>query len=199
MTSAVLISMSKTSEIVKESKLSKFNRYRDGEFIYQTDTGFPFSIPMRDVDGATLLAEDKTLFFMRWIRAQVETNEKPGVVPETTREQIASTVHPPEHSRPSSSLTDDPADPRLHQQKENGQNEVYLILSDEERAKGFIRPLRRSYIHSTCGTKTYMGLKLCETYARNPKFYGATFCCGCNTHLPVGEFNWAEDGEVVGS
>ncbi len=43
-----------------------------------------------------------------------------------------------------------------------------------------------------------MGLALSETYARNPKFYSSTFCVGCNTHLPVGEFVW-EDGEVVGT
>lgn len=50
-----------------------------------------------------------------------------------------------------------------------------------------------------CGTVTTMGRALSETYCRDPKFYGATFCCGCNTHLPVGEFVWDADGEVVGS
>jgi hypothetical protein len=50
-----------------------------------------------------------------------------------------------------------------------------------------------------CGAVTIMGQALSETYARDPKFYGATFCCGCNKHLPVGEFIWDADGEVVGS
>lgn len=50
-----------------------------------------------------------------------------------------------------------------------------------------------------CGTVTKMGLALCETYARDPTFYGATFCCDCRKHLPVEEFRWVEDGEVVGS
>lgn len=50
-----------------------------------------------------------------------------------------------------------------------------------------------------CGTVTTMGRALSETYARDPKFYGATFCVGCNQHLPVGEFVWTQDGEVVGS
>lgn len=31
--------------------------------------------------------------------------------------------------------------------KDNGQNEAYWILSEEERSKGFVRPVRRSYAH----------------------------------------------------
>jgi hypothetical protein len=50
-----------------------------------------------------------------------------------------------------------------------------------------------------CGTETVMGQKLSETYARFPKFYSATFCVGCNKHLPVSEFRWSKDDEVVGS
>ena len=50
-----------------------------------------------------------------------------------------------------------------------------------------------------CGTVTTMGRALSETYARDPKFYGATFCCGCNRHLPVAEFVWTADRQEVGS
>lgn len=50
-----------------------------------------------------------------------------------------------------------------------------------------------------CHTVTTMGRALSETYARDPKFYGATFCCGCNRHLPVNEFVWTADGQEVGS
>jgi hypothetical protein len=100
-------------------------------------------------------------------------------------------------------LTDDPHDPRLmHYTGPEGpapQAEVYLVLSEEERAKGFVRPLRRSYVHDACGGLTHMGLALCETYARQPGFYGATYCVGCRAHFPVGEFRWDEDGERVGS
>lgn len=77
----------------------------------------------------------------------------------------------------------------------DGQQVDYIVLSPEERAKGFKRPLRREYIHLECGTKTSMGLALCETYAREPSFYGATFCAGCRGHFPVGEqgeFVWIE-------
>jgi len=47
------------------------------------------------------------------------------------------------------SLTTDPKDPRLKegQKNETGQHEIYLVLSEEERAKGFVRPLRNTYVH----------------------------------------------------
>lgn len=100
-------------------------------------------------------------------------------------------------------LTDDPNDPRLTRGADTTpvpQAEVYLVLSAEEREKGFVRPLRRSYIHRKgCGARTTMGLALCETYARQPDFYGSTYCTGCSMHRPVGEFVWVEDGAVVGS
>jgi hypothetical protein len=90
----------------------------------------------------------------------------------------------------------------------DGQQKGYVILCKEERLKGFVRPIRRSYVHvgppggkPGCGTKTTMGQALSETYARDPGFYSGTFCCGCSTHLPVGpdgEFVW-EDGERVGT
>jgi hypothetical protein len=37
--------------------------------------------------------------------------------------------------------------------KPNGQQKGYVVLSAEERAKGFVRPVRRSYIHSKCGQR----------------------------------------------
>lgn len=150
------------------------------------------------------------------------------------------------------SLTTDPTDPRLGHGSDEApvpQNKAYLILSEEERAKGFVRPLRRSYKHvgaplkyplldltpeqheqydrynyvkfeaypeselpltgkywtqkeldlRGCNGVTTMGLALCETYARNPKFYGSTYCCNCGMHRPVSEFVWVEDSSIVGS
>lgn len=67
------------------------------------------------------------------------------------------------------------------------QNEKYLVLSEEERSKGFVRPVRRKYIHLTCGGVTSMGQTIAETYARDPKFYGSTYCVHCKMHRPVGE------------
>jgi hypothetical protein len=136
--------------------------------------------------------------------------------------------------------------------KGNGQQHDYVVLTPEERAKGFVRPVRHSYRHvgpsgpqyllrdldpatedyhikfgyikfetypeseypldgrfwtqdqldaidKGCGIKTTMGNGLAETYARDPKFYGGTFCCGCGKHLPVDEFVWAGTNERVGS
>jgi hypothetical protein len=148
-------------------------------------------------------------------------------------------------------LTTDANDPALKKIRSDGQQECYLVLSDEERAKGLVRPIRKSYRHvgarpkhptrpltdeekgryaqfgyvafeqyppddsavtgrfwtekqlnGGCGTVTTMSQPLAETYARDPKFYGATFCCGCNRHLPVGEggeFVWEPDGSRVGT
>jgi hypothetical protein len=154
------------------------------------------------------------------------------------------------------SLTTDPKDPRLGHgadSKPVAQNEVYLVLTDEERAKGFVRPVRKSYVHvgppkprfplrpltaeerenyhgqnyvafedyaeserptrgkfwtqeeldrKGCGALTTMALAIAETYARQPHFYGSTYCVGCRMHRPVGrdgEFVWDGTNERVGT
>jgi len=158
------------------------------------------------------------------------------------------------------SLTTDPKDPRLGygvDEEKVPQNEVYLVLSEEELAKGFIRPVRNSYVHigkkieleggklrkltkkekeqykdynyygfikypkerkpligryltkdeyenigkyvGGCGARTTMNQTISETYARNPKFYGSTYCISCQKHLPVEEFVWDGTNELVGS
>jgi hypothetical protein len=136
-----------------------------------------------------------------------------------------------------------------------GQHTSYIVLCEEERQKGFVRPYRDSYRHvgppkpkydlrdltteekeryaafnydkfepypldseesgggvktgrfwtragladNGCGTVTTMGRALSETYARDPHFYGSTFCCTCNAHFPVEQFVWTADGQRVGS
>jgi hypothetical protein len=147
-------------------------------------------------------------------------------------------------------LTTDPNDPRLTHGTDSQpvpQAAAYLVLSEEERAKGFVRPYRDAYRHvgihpryttrpltyeervqhgdryvsyepyppeegpvigrfwteaqltSGCNQVTTMGMALSETYARDPKFYGATYCVHCKMHRPVAEFVWTADGELVGS
>lgn len=99
-------------------------------------------------------------------------------------------------------ITTDPNDPRLGKgvdSEKKPQNAAYLVLSEEERAKGFIRPVRRSYIHTKCGVVTSMPQAIAETYARDPKFYGATYCAGCQLHASVDEFLWDGTNEVLGS
>lgn len=111
-------------------------------------------------------------------------------------------------------ITTDRNDPGLKEIHESGelkgQQKSYLVLSDEERAKGFVRPLRMAYKHKKCGSITTMGRALSETYARDPDFYGGTFCCRCEHHFPLRiwnektreveyAFEWVDDGEGVGS
>jgi hypothetical protein len=136
----------------------------------------------------------------------------------------------------------------------SGQHRDYWVLSPEERARGLVRPLRRSYRHVgpsgpsyplrdltpeererhsdrgyvkyeeypperepvvgkfwtqaeldrgrglACGAVTTMNSDaLVETYARDPKFYGRTFCVACGDYFPVGEFVWEGTEERVGS
>jgi len=119
-------------------------------------------------------------------------------------------------------FTTDPKNPELGHGVDDTpvpMNEKYLVMSDTELAKGFVRPFRDKYIHvgidghevdpndpskhgrtgGACGAETRMGEKLAATYARDPKFYGATYCVGCKMHRPVAEFIWSSDGQVVGS
>lgn len=83
-----------------------------------------------------------------------------------------------------------------------GMQKGYVVLSEAERAKGFVRPVRRAYVHEKCGAVTTMGRALAETYARDPKFYSGTFCARCRNHFPVGErgeFRWDGTDEKVGT
>lgn len=97
-----------------------------------------------------------------------------------------------------------PVTPDHRELKENGQQKAYVVLSDAERAKGFVRPVRRSYRHAKCGSTTTMGQSIAETYARDPYFYSGTFCVECGKHFPlsidgVAQFFWVDDGSAVGS
>lgn len=97
--------------------------------------------------------------------------------------------------------TTDPADPRLGRGGDDSptdQADVYLVLSEEEISKGFVRPLRDTYRHKICRTETIMGQKIAETYARDPHFYGATYCVHCRMHRPLSEFVWL-DGSQMGT
>ena len=106
-------------------------------------------------------------------------------------------------------VTSDPFDPRLTRGVDDGtpreQADMYLVLPDDG-PKSFVRPVRRSYLHLVCGAVTTMGQPIAETYAREPTFYGATYCCRCLQHCRVGaegEFVWIEadgsEGPKVGT
>lgn len=86
---------------------------------------------------------------------------------------------------------------RAEQTEPTGQHKAYIILCDEERHKGFMKPYRESYLHRPCRTETRMGRTIAETYARDPWFYSATFCVNCNVHRPLAEFVWLPDHEPM--
>lgn len=108
----------------------------------------------------------------------------PPAVDRTARTLVNGSPETPDHRE---------IDPRTGMQK------AYVVLSAEERAKGFVRQVRRTYRHLTCGTETTMGLALAETYARDPEFYSGTFCVCCRAHFPLVQFVWAGTAEQVGS
>ncbi len=106
------------------------------------------------------------------------------------------------------SLTSDPKDPRLTRgidEIETPQAAAYLVLSEAELARGFVRPVRTAYQHTRCESVTTMALQIAETYAANPSFYGATYCTTCLRHVLVSECRWVDQqtqeitDEVVGS
>jgi hypothetical protein len=98
------------------------------------------------------------------------------------------------------SLTTDRNNPNLKygvDDKPVEQNSVYLVLSEEELSKGYLKPFRTSYKHLACNSVTTIGEKLSATYARDPWFYGATYCVHCRMHRPLIEFVWEPDGESM--
>ena len=118
----------------------------------------------------------------------------PKIIDATGEHKVTLSGRPPEKG---SECLGAPAgiDPKTNMHKD------YWVLSKEERAKGFIRPVREEYTHLVCGTDTRMNLAIAETYARNPKFYGSTYCVHCKNHFPVGEngqFVWKGTKDKVG-
>ena len=85
-----------------------------------------------------------------------------------------------------------PDDQSHTENRGDGQQKDYVVLTAEERSKGWVRPYRDAYRHLKCGKITTMGRSIAETYARDPYFYSGTFCVHCCEHFPIGE-----DGEFV--
>jgi hypothetical protein len=59
-------------DMVKDNKQVTFLHFKEGELWYRTEDGFDFPVPVADVGNATMLARDKALLFMRYIRRQME-------------------------------------------------------------------------------------------------------------------------------
>ncbi len=80
-----------------------------------------------------------------------------------------------------------------------GGQKAYVVLTPEERAKGFVRPVRDTYTHLKCGYSTTMSRDIAETLAADPKFYSSCFCVHCRAAFPFSEFVWYGTQETVGS
>lgn len=117
------------------------------------------------------------------------------------RQNLDSTTAVPAVDRTQRTLTDgSPVTPDHREiNPRTGQQRGYVVLSAEERAKGFVNPVRRTYTHTPCGCDTSMGLALAETYARDPEFYSGTFCVFCKQHFPLHEFVWQGTTERLGA
>lgn len=104
-------------------------------------------------------------------------------------------------SRPSVELSGGGAVTPDHREinPESGQQKGYVVLTPDERAKGYVRPVRHSYVHKVCGGVTRMSQDIAETYARDPSFYSGTFCVACRVHFPLDQFHWEGTNEQVGS
>jgi hypothetical protein len=58
---------------VKDGKKVQFRYYQDGQLWYETETHVLFPVPISDVGSTRILAEDKAMLFMRWMRKYAET------------------------------------------------------------------------------------------------------------------------------
>ena len=62
-------------ELVKDN-IVVFDSYRAGVFYYkvmtQQEEKYMFTVPVEDIEGATLMASDKAITYMRWIRKALQ-------------------------------------------------------------------------------------------------------------------------------
>lgn len=92
-----------------------------------------------------------------------------------------------------------PLDPDyLTVNEKNGMQKQYVVLTPEERAKGFTRPLRFEMTHTACGRSTRLHIDIAETYARKADFYDGTYCYYCMGHYPLKQFKWTDTDITVG-
>lgn len=63
-------------EVVQGNKVH-FDSFRQGLFYYNVSVDgfkFQFTVPIEDIGTATLLAIDKAITYMRWIRKAIDSN-----------------------------------------------------------------------------------------------------------------------------
>lgn len=64
-------------DFVTKENVAHFDSFRAGVFYYivykvGSDIGYQFQVPIEDIGGATLKAEEKSITMMRWIRKSME-------------------------------------------------------------------------------------------------------------------------------
>jgi len=57
---------------VRDEKKVKFKCLKNKEMWYVTESGFEFPVPLSETEGAEFLAEDKALYFSRWIGRHIK-------------------------------------------------------------------------------------------------------------------------------
>lgn len=67
--------MRSIKEMVKDNKKVIFLYFKNKEFWYETECGFKFPVPLDDVGNAEMMASDKAILFMRYIRPHLELIE----------------------------------------------------------------------------------------------------------------------------
>ena len=78
-------------------------------------------------------------------------------------------------------------------------NYIGFIPNEDKDSPVTGRFIKQDDLKKGCGLVTTMGIALAETYARDPKFYGSTYCCHCQMHKQVNEFIWEGTNEKVGT
>ena len=65
----------KLIDLVKNNKKVKFSFFRDNEFWFEQEDGFRFPVGLNEVlaSKVTILAEDKAVLYMRWMRKYIES------------------------------------------------------------------------------------------------------------------------------
>lgn len=59
-------------DMVKDNQQVAFVHFKEGELWYRTQDGFEFPVPVADIGNAKMLAYDKALLFMRYIRKHLD-------------------------------------------------------------------------------------------------------------------------------
>ncbi len=85
--------------------------------------------------------------------------------------------------------------------REDGQQQEYATLPPEARSTQSLEDEPQVYIHETCGVGTCMPEEIVRSYLVDPYMYlaDATFCTGCERHVPLRECTWSETGEDLQS